>query len=132
MTPTTFMMHSMAIDPRRSVVESWTPVCLCSMLPQGSLPLCPPGLPFLYFFLKACSYVINAISHQTKRRVATPMTSWWSTRALHKSARRRGHRNSRTNTKTDFRTKTVWQRARMTHRDRTFIKKGAKHMPPFL
>ena len=46
MTPTMFMTHSMAIDPRRSVVVSWTPVCLCSMLPQGSLPLCPLGLPF--------------------------------------------------------------------------------------
>ena len=41
MTPTTFMTHSMAIDPRHSVVVSWTPVCLCSMLPQGSLLLCP-------------------------------------------------------------------------------------------
>ena len=46
MTPTTFMTHSMAIDPRRSVVVSWTPVRLSSMLQQGSLPLCPPGLPF--------------------------------------------------------------------------------------
>ena len=46
MTPTTFMTHSMAIDPRRSVVVSWTPVHLCSMLLQGSPPLCPPGLPF--------------------------------------------------------------------------------------
>ena len=41
MTPTTFMTHSMAIDPRRSVVVSWTPVRLSSMLQQGSLPLCP-------------------------------------------------------------------------------------------
>ena len=40
------------------------------------------GLPALvstwiaifYFFLKACSYVVKAISHQIKRRVATPMT----------------------------------------------------------
>ena len=46
MTPTTFMTHSMAIDLRRSVVVSWTPVRLCSMLLQGSLPLCPPELPF--------------------------------------------------------------------------------------
>ena len=45
MTPTTFMTHSMAIDPRKSVVVSWTPVCLSSMLQQGSLPLCPPGSP---------------------------------------------------------------------------------------
>ena len=46
MTPTTFMTHSMAIDLRRSVVVSWTPVCLSSMLQQGSLPLCQPGSPF--------------------------------------------------------------------------------------
>ena len=45
MTPTMFMTHSMAIDPRKSVVVSWTPVCLSSMLQQGSLPLCPPGSP---------------------------------------------------------------------------------------
>ena len=31
-------------------------------------------ITILYFFLKACSYVFNAISHQTKRRVATPTT----------------------------------------------------------
>ena len=43
---TTFMMQSMAIDPRRSVVVSWTPVHLCSMQ-QGSLPLCQPELPFV-------------------------------------------------------------------------------------
>ena len=46
MTPTMLMTHSMAIDLRRSVVVSWTPVRLTSMLQQGSLPLCPPGLPF--------------------------------------------------------------------------------------
>ena len=45
MTPTSFIMHSMAIDPRRSVVVSWAPIPLCSMLPQGSQPLCPLGLP---------------------------------------------------------------------------------------
>ena len=45
MTPTTFMTHSMATDPRKSVVVSWTPVCLSSLLQQGSLPLCPPRSP---------------------------------------------------------------------------------------
>ena len=45
MTPTTFMTHSMAIDPRKSVVVSWTPVRLSSMLQPGSLPLSPPGSP---------------------------------------------------------------------------------------
>ena len=41
------------------------------MLQPGSLPLCPPELPFSTSSLKACSYVFNAISHQTKGRVAT-------------------------------------------------------------
>ena len=45
MTLTTFMTHSMAIDLRKSVVVSWTPVCLSSMLQQGSLPFCQPGSP---------------------------------------------------------------------------------------
>ena len=45
MTLTSFMTHLMAIDPRRSVVVSWTPIPLCSMLPQGSQPWCPPGSP---------------------------------------------------------------------------------------
>ena len=29
------------------------------------------GFTFIYFFLKACTYIFNAISHQTKGRVAT-------------------------------------------------------------
>ena len=45
MTPTSFMMHSMVIDPRCSIVVSWTPIPLCSMLLQGSQPLCPLELP---------------------------------------------------------------------------------------
>ena len=40
------MTCSMVIDPRHSVVVSWTPVRLSSMLPQGSPSLCPPGLQF--------------------------------------------------------------------------------------
>ena len=45
MTPTTFMTYSMAIDPRKSVVVSWTPIRMSSTLQQGSLPLYPPGSP---------------------------------------------------------------------------------------
>ena len=37
MTPTTFMTYSMAIDPRQSVVVTWTPIKRYSM-PQGSRP----------------------------------------------------------------------------------------------
>ena len=44
MTPTSFMTHSMAIDPRRAVIVSWTPIPLC--IPQAaSLPWCPPRSP---------------------------------------------------------------------------------------
>ena len=41
MTPTMFMTYSMAIDPRKSVVVSWTRIRLSSTLQQGSLPLYP-------------------------------------------------------------------------------------------
>ena len=37
----------------------------------GLPALVSTGITFLYFFLKACSYIFNAISHQTKGRVAT-------------------------------------------------------------
>ena len=39
----------------------------------GFPALVSTGITFIYFFLKACSYVFNAISHQTKGRVATVM-----------------------------------------------------------
>ena len=45
MTPTTFMTYSMAIDPRQSVVVTWTPIKRYSM-PQGSRPSSRPGSPF--------------------------------------------------------------------------------------
>ena len=45
MTPTTFMTYSMAVDPRQSVVVTWTPIKRCST-PQGSRPTSPLGSPF--------------------------------------------------------------------------------------
>ena len=44
MTPTTFMTYSMAIDPRQTVVVTWTPIKRYSM-PQGSRPSSRPGSP---------------------------------------------------------------------------------------
>ena len=44
MTPTTFMTYSMAIDPCQSVVVTWTPIKMYSML-QGSRPSSRPGSP---------------------------------------------------------------------------------------
>ena len=48
MTPTSFMMYLMAIDLRKTVVGTWTPVQLSSMQ-QGSQPSSLPGSP-LYTF----------------------------------------------------------------------------------
>ena len=45
MTPTTFMTYSMAIDPRKTVVVTWTPIGMYSMLQQGSQPSSLLGSP---------------------------------------------------------------------------------------
>ena len=45
MTPTTFMTYSMAIDPRKTVVVTWTPIKMYSMPQQGSQPSSLPGSP---------------------------------------------------------------------------------------
>ena len=45
MTPTTFMTYSMVIDPRKTVVVTWTPIRMYSMQ-QGSRPSSRPGSPF--------------------------------------------------------------------------------------
>ena len=45
MTPTTFMTYLMAIDLRKSVVVTWTPIRMYSTLQQGSQPSSLPGSP---------------------------------------------------------------------------------------
>ena len=45
MTPTMFMTYSMAVDPWKTVVVTWTPVKMHSMLQQGSQPLSQLGSP---------------------------------------------------------------------------------------
>ena len=40
----------------------------------GLPALISTGITFVYFFLRACCYVFDAISHQTKGRVATAMS----------------------------------------------------------
>ena len=45
MTPTMFMTYSMAIDPRKSVVVTWTPIRMYSTLQQGSQPSSLLGSP---------------------------------------------------------------------------------------
>ena len=44
MTPTTFMTYSMVIDPRKTIVVTWTPIRMYSMQ-QGSQPSSLPGSP---------------------------------------------------------------------------------------
>ena len=44
MTPTTFMTYSMAINPCKTVVVTWTPIRMYSMQ-QGSQPSSLPGSP---------------------------------------------------------------------------------------
>ena len=44
MTPTTFMTYSMAIDPCKTIVVTWTPIRMYSMQ-QGSQPSSLPGSP---------------------------------------------------------------------------------------
>ena len=44
MTPTTFMTHSMATDPRKTVIVTWTPIQMYSMQ-QGYQPSSLPGSP---------------------------------------------------------------------------------------
>ena len=45
MTPTTFMTYSMAIDPRKSVVVTWTPIRMYSTRQQGFQPSSLPESP---------------------------------------------------------------------------------------
>ena len=45
MMPTMFMTYSMAIDPRKSVVVTWTPIRMYSTLQQGFQPSSLPGSP---------------------------------------------------------------------------------------
>ena len=73
MTPTTFMTYSMAIDPCKTIVVTWTPMQMYSMQ-QGSQPLISTGITLIYFLLKACRFAFYALSHKTEGRlaVATP------------------------------------------------------------
>ena len=45
MTPTTFMSYSMAIDPRKTVVVTWTPIQMHFTQQQGYQPSSLPGSP---------------------------------------------------------------------------------------
>ena len=74
MTPTTFMTYSMAVDPCQSVVVTWTPIKMYSML-QGLLALISTGITLVYFLLKAYQIAVHAVSHQTEGRLAAATPS---------------------------------------------------------
>ena len=68
MTPTTFMTYSMAVDPRQSVVVTWTPI---EVLYAAGLPaIISTGITLLYLLLKAYQVAVYALPHQTERRLA--------------------------------------------------------------
>ena len=68
MTPTTFMTYSMAVDPRQSVVVTWTPIKRYST-PQGSRPSSPPDHPSIPP-VKGLPVCRVCLTHRTKRRLA--------------------------------------------------------------
>ena len=73
MTPTMFMTYLMAVDPWKTVVVTWTPVKMHSMMQQGSQPL--------------CCYLLHAISHQTKV-VNKSTVQIWEKKATQKFAKK--------------------------------------------
>ena len=68
MTPTTFQTYSMAVDPRQSVVVTWTPIKKYSV--AGLPALISTGITLLYLLLKAYQFAVYALPHQTERRLA--------------------------------------------------------------
>ena len=69
LTPTTFMTYSMAVDPRQSVVVTWTPIKRYST-PPGVPALISTGITLLYLLLKAYQFAVYALPHQAERRLA--------------------------------------------------------------
>ena len=79
MTPTTFMTYSMAIDPRQSVVVTWTPIKRYSM-PQGSGPYLDWDYPCILPLegLPVCSLCLIP---PNRREAGSGHARWSSTRA---------------------------------------------------
>ena len=74
MTPTMFMTYSMAIDPRQTVVVTWTPIKRYST-PAGLPALISTGITLVYFLLKAYQCAVYALSHKTEGRLAAATPS---------------------------------------------------------
>ena len=72
MTPTMFMTYSMAIDPRQTVVVTWTPIKDVLYL-AGLRALISTGITLVYFLLKAYQFDVYALSHKTEGRLAAAM-----------------------------------------------------------
>ena len=75
MTPTTFMTYSMAIDPRKTVVVTWTPIRMYSMQ-QGSQPSSPQGSPYI-LPLKGLSFRILCLILQNRREAGSGHARYW-------------------------------------------------------
>ena len=75
------------------------------------------GITFIYFFLKACSYVFNATSHQTKGRVAMAMPGSGQQEPCADMGEE-GHTE-------------ICEQIQGNLSEQYSTKKGAKHMPPF-
>ena len=98
----------------------------------GLPALVSTGITILYFFLKLCNFAIHAISNKAKRRVATPMTSG-SEQAHCTNLREESDPEIHQQVQRHFfRRHPRWRKDTGILRDRTFIKMGANHMPPFL
>ena len=71
MTPTTFMTYSMEVDPRQSVVVTYSSNTYKEVLYAAGLPaLIWTRITLLYLLLKAYQFAVYALPHQTERRLA--------------------------------------------------------------
>ena len=69
MTPTTFMTYSMAIDPCKTVVVTWTPIRMYSMQ-QGSQPHLYRDHPYI-LPLKGLSFRVLCLIPQNRREAGS-------------------------------------------------------------
>ena len=90
----------------------------------GLPALVSTGITILYFFLKACSYVFNAISHQTKRRVAAATTGGGQQEHCANTGEEGHTEICQTNTRKSFRT--IWRKVRTDPQGPFFYQEGGK------
>ena len=132
MTPTSFMSYSMAIDPRRSVVVTSTPIPLSSTLPLESQHWCPLESPSSTSSYKCL--VIFSMPEPTRPKAgkALPCIVF----ANKSTAERKEQKVTRKFTQKYKNIFTNIQKMAESHSNNPltmyFYQEGAKHMPPFL